>query len=133
MRYRLRRVRVGPAARQGGLAGGLIGTPLGAAAGLLAAWLLHAARQTVEAWRVVRLTSPPPLPNPPPVNFVSLLHLDALLAALQRWDATPALVLGAAAVGLAAGLLLGGLVGALSALLFNLSGGAEVELEPLER
>ena len=85
----------------------------------------------------MRLPSPVPGLSGPVVSFVSLLHLEALLAAARAWDgALPLVVVVTVAAIVALGALAGGLAALLAALLFNagaaLGSALVVEAEPAE-
>jgi hypothetical protein len=133
--YRVQSVAPGAFVGQGAVSGALLAALPAAAVGWIAVTVIHAARQTLESWRTVRLPLPAPLPSPS-ADMTDLLHLTAVLAALRTWDGAPLLVFSAlVAAAVALGALAGALAALLAALLFNagaaLGRGFVVELEPV--
>lgn len=97
---------------------------------------IHTLRRTLETWREVRL--PLAVITSPPVNFVSVLGLDQILAALRWWDsASVAVFWSVCALGIVLGAAAGAISGYLLALSLNLSAhlghGLSLELDLEER
>lgn len=138
VRYRVRRVAVGPVTAQAATAGALVASLPGALCGLLLVSAVRLARAHLEAWQAVRLPLPSlPGLSVPPVSFVDLLRLSGALAGLRWWDAHAALAFALALAGaVATGAVAGAAAGLLAVALYNAGartgGGLVVELEPLE-
>ena len=135
-RYRVRSVAPGGLVMPGALAGALVAALPGTLIAYVVTTLIHGGRATLEAWRVVRLPLPPPLPAPS-MDMVELLRLTTHLDTLRSWDASLPLVFASLLGGtLACGALAGTLTALVITLLLNagaaLGGGIKVELEPID-